>query len=74
MEHLKNQINVVRSEILRRVKQDQLVSLELVESTIDVLNNALAWNLTEDEIAHIAFQIESTMNIGIDNSNQSTYY
>jgi len=67
MEHLKNQINVVRSEILRRVKQDQLVSLELVESTIDVLNNALAWNLTEDEIAHIAFQIESTMNIGIDN-------
>ena len=67
MEHLKNQINVVRSEILRRVKQDQLVSLELVESTIDVLNNALAWNLTEDEITHIAFQIESTMNIGIDN-------
>jgi hypothetical protein len=67
MEHLKDQINVVRSEILRRVKQDQLVSLELVESTIDVLNNALAWNLTEDEIAHIAFQIESTMNIGIDN-------
>lgn len=67
MEHLKDQINVVRSEILRRVKQDQLVSLELVESTLDVLNSALAWNLTEDEIAHIAFQIESTMNIGIDN-------
>ena len=67
MEHLKDQINVVRSEILRRVKQDQLVSIELVESTLDVLNNALVWDLTEEEIGHIAFQIESTMNIGIDN-------
>ena len=42
MEHLKDQINVVRSEILRRVKQEQLVSIELVERTIDVLNSALS--------------------------------
>ena len=67
MEHLKDQINVVRSEILRRVKQEQLVSIELVERTIDVLNSALSWDLSKEEIGHIAYQIESTMNIGIDN-------
>jgi len=31
MEHLSDQINVVRSEILRQVKQGQLVSLDLVK-------------------------------------------
>ncbi len=67
MEHLSDQINVVRSEILRQVKQGQLVSLELVEKTIDIFNTAASWNLSEEEIEHIAFQIESTMNIGIDN-------
>ena len=67
MEHLKNQTNTVRSAILQRVEQDQLVSLELVEQTLDLLNNALNWNLNQEEIDHIAFQIESTMNIGLDN-------
>ncbi len=67
MEHLSDQINVVRSEILRQVKQGQLVSLELVEKTIEIFNKAASWNLSEEEIEHIAFQIESTMNIGIDN-------
>ena len=67
MEHLSDQINVVRSEILRQVKQGQLVSLDLVEKTIDIFNTAASWNLSKEEIEHIAFQIESTMNIGIDN-------
>ena len=67
MEHLNDQINAARSEILRQVKQGQLVSLELVEKTIYIFNKAFSWNLSEEEIEHIAFQLESTMNIGIDN-------
>ena len=67
MEHLKNQINTVRSTILGRVEQGHLVELELVEKTIEILNKALEWKLSAEEIEHIAFQIESTMNIGIDN-------
>jgi len=66
MEHLKNQINAVRSTILSRVEQGQLVPLEIVEPTIEVLNKALKWDLSAEEISHIAFQIQTTMNIGID--------
>ena len=66
MEHLKNQINAVRSTILSRVEKGQLVPLEIVEPTIEVLNKALKWDLSAEEISHIAFQIQTTMNIGID--------
>ena len=67
MEHLKNQINVVRSSILAKIKPGQPAPEELVYKTIEILNKALEWDLNLDEIDHISSQITMTMNIGVDN-------
>ena len=50
MEHLKNQINVVRSSILAKIKPGQPAPEELVYKTIEILNKALEWDLNLDEI------------------------